>query len=60
MPEEKKEKKCAMCGKPSPVTICEKCSASVQAEAVGEKKKMEKGVDVGGEVLADRAAKHKN
>ncbi|NIP31635.1 MAG: hypothetical protein GTO02_19225 [Candidatus Dadabacteria bacterium] len=57
---EKEEKKCTICGKPSPVTICEKCQATVQAEAVGEKKKSEKGVDVGGEVIADRAAHHKN
>ena len=61
MAEQKKEvKKCLICGKPSPSTICESCSTNVQAEALGEKKKDEKGVNVGGEVLKDRAVKHKN
>ena len=57
---EKKEHKCTVCGKPSPRTICESCEAHIQAEAVGEKKKSEKGVRVGGEVIADRTIKHKN
>ena len=56
----KKGKKCAVCGKSSPVIICEQCSSNIQAESVGEKKKLEKGVNVGSEVLADKAARHKN
>ena len=57
---EKKEHKCTVCGKPSPETICPTCQAHIQAEAVGEKKKSEKGVSVGGDVLADKAAGHKS
>ncbi|MGI9534088.1 MAG: hypothetical protein ACR2NW_03985 [Thermodesulfobacteriota bacterium] len=57
---ENKEHKCAVCGKPSPQTICEPCQAHIQAEAVGKKKKSEKGVKVGGDVLADKAAAHKS
>ena len=57
---EKKEHKCTVCGKPSPQTICEPCQAHIQAEAVGEKKKSEKGVKVGGDVLADKAVGHKS
>ena len=52
--------KCSVCGKPSPQTICEPCQAHIQAEAVGEKKRFEKGVTVGSEVLADKAAGHKS
>ena len=58
MTEEKKHK-CTVCGKPSPQTICDTCEAHIQAEAVGEKKKSEKGIKVGGDVLADKAAGHK-
>lgn len=54
-----KKHKCTVCGKPSPMTICENCEAHIQAEAVGEKKKSEKGIKVGSDVLADRAAGHK-
>lgn len=57
---EKKKHKCSVCGKPSPQTICDPCKAHIQAEAVGEKKKSEKGIKVGGEVLADKAVGHKN
>lgn len=56
---EKKEHKCTVCGKLSPQTICDSCKAHIQAEAVGEKKKSEKGVKIGSEVLADKAAGHK-
>ena len=59
MSEEKKQK-CTVCGKENPTTICEKCEAKIQAEAVGEKKKSEKGVNVGGEVIADKTVGHKN
>ena len=58
MTEEKKHK-CTVCGKPSPKTICDTCEAHIQAEAVGEKKKSEKVIKVGGDVLADKAAGHK-
>lgn len=34
----KKQQKCMLCGKPSPKTICESCSARVQGEALGKKK----------------------
>ena len=51
--------KCTVCGKPSHMTICETCEAHIQAEAVGAKKKSEKGIKVGGDVLADKAAGHK-
>jgi len=50
---------CTVCGKPSPLTICKTCEAHIQAEAVGAKKKSEKGIKVGGDVLADKAAGHK-
>ena len=56
---EKKEHKCTVCGKPGPQTICESCQAHIQAEAVGEKKKSEKSITVGSDVLADKAAGHK-
>ncbi len=56
---EKKVHKCTVCGKPSTQTICDTCEAHIQAEAVGEKKKSEKGIKVGGDVLADKAAGHK-
>lgn len=56
---EKNKSKCKVCGKPSLQTICESCQAHIQAEAVGEKKRTEKGVTVGSEVLADKAAGHK-
>ncbi len=49
-------KKCMMCGEDSPDTICDSCKASVQAEAAGEKAKMEKGVKVGGK-MADKQSK---
>ncbi len=52
------EKKCMMCGKTSSDTICDPCKASVQAEAVGEKAKMEKNVNVSGK-LADEQSKKK-
>ena len=58
MTEEKKHI-CTVCGKPSTTTICEECGARIQAEAVGEKKKSEKAIKVGGDVLADKAAGHK-
>lgn len=56
----KRKEVCMMCGKESKEIICEKCEARVRGEAVANKKKMEKGVNVGGEVLADRAVGHKN
>jgi hypothetical protein len=34
---------CLICGKPGPVTICERCKLVVQAEALSEKSKVEKG-----------------
>ncbi len=34
---------CLICGKPSPETICEHCKIVVQAEALSEKRKIEKG-----------------
>ncbi len=49
-PEQKPEKKrsfeerhtCLICGKPGPDTICEHCKIVVQAEALNEKRKIEK------------------
>ena len=57
---EEKKRKCTVCGKPSSQMICENCKAHIQADAVGEKKKSEKGVNVGGDVLADKTVGHKN
>lgn len=34
---------CLICGKPGPETICEHCKIVVQAEALSEKRKVEKG-----------------
>lgn len=34
---------CLICGKPGPETICEHCKITVQAEALYEKRKIEKG-----------------
>lgn len=34
---------CLICGKPGPETICEHCKIVVQAEALNEKRKIEKG-----------------
>jgi len=34
---------CLICGKPGPETICERCKLVVQAEALAEKRKVEKG-----------------
>jgi hypothetical protein len=34
---------CLICGKPGPETICEHCKITVQAEALAEKRKIEKG-----------------
>lgn len=61
MSEEKKDNKkvCMMCGKPSIDSICENCKANVQAEAVGEKQKIEKSVQVGDKVIADKKVQHK-
>lgn len=50
-PEQKPEKTrpfeerhhCLVCGKPGPETICEHCKIVVQAEALNEKRKIEKG-----------------
>jgi hypothetical protein len=51
-----KEKKCTVCGKPSPDFICESCQSNIQAETVGRKSKMEKQVKVGGSI-ADKRSK---
>lgn len=53
-----KEKKCTVCGKPSPDFICESCKSNIQAEAVGKKSKMEKQVKVSGSI-ADKRSKQK-
>lgn len=34
---------CQVCGKPGPETICEHCKIVVQAEALNQKRKIEKG-----------------
>ena len=34
---------CLICGKPGPETICEHCRITVQAEALADKRKKEKG-----------------
>ena len=34
--------RCMICGKPGPETICEHCKIVVQAEALSEKRKIEK------------------
>ncbi len=51
-----KEKKCTVCGKPSPDFICESCKSNIQAEAVGKKSKMEKEVKVG-ESIVEKGSK---
>ena len=54
MPESEKKKtdeerpfeerhNCRICGKPGPETICEHCKIVVQAEALDQKRKIEKG-----------------
>jgi hypothetical protein len=40
--EQKKKSLCMLCGKPSPRSICETCSARVQGEAMHKKKKEDK------------------
>ena len=57
---EEKKRKCTVCGKPSSQMICDNCKAQIQADAAGEKKKSEKGVDVGSQVIADKTVGHKN
>ena len=51
-PEKKKSEKerpfeerhtCLLCGKPGSDTICEHCKEKVRAEALSEKRKIEKG-----------------
>jgi hypothetical protein len=50
-PEQKTDKQrpfeerhaCLICGTPGPETICEHCKIVVQAEALAEKRKIEKG-----------------
>lgn len=56
----KRKDVCMICGKESKEIICDMCKAHVQGDAVTQKKKMEKGINVGSEVLADRAIGHKN
>jgi hypothetical protein len=34
---------CLVCGKPGPDTICEHCKITVQADALAQKRKIEKG-----------------
>ena len=34
---------CLLCGKPGPDTICQRCQEKVRAEALSEKRKIEKG-----------------
>jgi hypothetical protein len=34
---------CLVCGKPGPDTVCEHCKITVQAEALAQKRKIEKG-----------------
>ena len=46
-----KTKRCMVCGKPSELSICEKCKAEIQGEALNKKMKVEKKVQVGEEVL---------
>jgi len=40
-----------VCGKPSELSICEKCKAEIQGEALNKKMKVEKKVQIGEEVL---------
>lgn len=59
MAKERKEV-CMICGKESKDIICNNCQARVQGDAVEGKKRSEKGVNVGGDVIADRTVGHKN
>lgn len=59
MAKEKKEV-CMICGKESKDIVCQNCQACVQGDANEDKKRSEKGVDVGGDVLADKFVGHKN
>ena len=52
-----KQKKCMLCGKPSPESICESCKSNVQGEAAHKKQKMEKQVRVGSEIEKDKIVK---
>lgn len=36
-------RKCLICGKPASESICEHCKITVQAEALAQKRKIEKG-----------------
>ena len=36
-------RKCLICGKPANESICEHCKITVQAEALAQKRKIEKG-----------------
>jgi hypothetical protein len=42
MAEEKKEKLCLICGKPSESSICEHCQHVIQGEALEKKQQVEK------------------
>ena len=57
---EKKKSLCMVCAKPSETSICESCKAQIQGEASDKKQKIEKKVQVGSEVIKDRASKEKD
>ena len=55
-----KVSRCLICAKPSEASICEECKKQIQGEASDKKQKIEKQVQVGSEVIKDRANKGKN
>ena len=57
---EKKKSLCMVCAKPSETSICDSCKKQIQGEAADKKQKIEKQVQVGSEVIKDRANKDKD
>ena len=49
-----KKRGCMICGRPSEVSICESCKASVQGEVLERKQRVEKEVRVGQEAEIEK------
>ena len=52
-----KKRVCMICGRPSEVSICESCTASVQGEVLERKQRVEKEVRVGQEAEIEKRKK---
>lgn len=55
-----KVSRCMICAKPSEESICDACKKQIQGEASDKKQRIEKQVQVGSEVIKDRANKEKD